>query len=217
MPTFKQHYQKLFDTLGQSLTKAQGVPATNIMAAEKRIGVKIPAALREYYLVAGREKRLNHCLNRLLPPQDWRIDKQRLIFMEENQSVVWWGASIRTSLSSDPPVYQGINQEPIAWYLEHRKCSVFLSVILHYHAVSGGLKFCGRGYASDETDYRFERNGWQFHGRVNGLAAYSRKNQSVCLMPPGDLPFMQKWSVFAGANSSSELQSIGTEIGVKLD
>ncbi|MGO9114246.1 MAG: hypothetical protein ACLP9L_33950 [Thermoguttaceae bacterium] len=55
--------------------------------------MSISAALRDYYLVAGRERRFNCCLNRLLPPQEWLVDKHRLIFMEENQAVLSWGVN----------------------------------------------------------------------------------------------------------------------------
>lgn len=57
-------------------------------------------------------------------------------------------------------------------------------------------------------------DGWTFHGEVGSALAYSRQNQAVCLMPPGNLPFMQKWSVLAGAKSAAELTAIGKEIGI---
>lgn len=214
MRPFKRHYRSLFDTLGFPLTERSTTPRAVIAAAENRLGVKVPAALRDYYLVAGREKRLNQCLNRLLAPSKWWIDKGRLVFMEENQTVAWWAVSTRNRKSDDPAVYQGWNDEPIAWSLEHSSCSIFLAVMLHYHAVSDGFPFCGRADAPRESDYRFERNGWMYHGKVNSVSAYSRQNEAVCLMPPGDLPFMEGWSVLAGAKSAASLKKLGQEIGV---
>ena len=68
--------------------------------------------------------------------------------------------------------------------------------------------------APEQTEYRFEKNGWILRGEVNSLLAYGRQDQVVCLMPPGDLPFMQKWSILAGAKSKASLKAVAEEIGV---
>lgn len=214
MASFKKYYRTLYQTFGYPLNERAALPSEVLIAAEKRLDVRVPAALRDYYLVAGRERRFSACHNRLLPPPRWTIDKHRLIFMEENQWVVWWAVSTRNSHSDDPPVSQGINDEPITWHPEHRKCSVFLAVMLHYQAVSGGFRFCGRADAPQESTYQFEEHGWTYYGEVNSLLAYSRENQVVCLMPPGDLPFMQKWSVLAGGKTKGDLQAIQADLGV---
>ena len=165
--------------------------------------------------VAGRERRFNRCHNRLLDPEAWSLNKQRLVFMEENQGVAWWGVSVRNPKSDDPAVHQGMNyDDSIAWCPEHRKCSVFLAVMLHYHAVDGGFRFCGMADAPEETDYRFEKHGWTFYGEVKSLQAYSRPHQVVCLLPPGNLPFAERWSVMAAAKSKRELAAIAEEIGL---
>jgi hypothetical protein len=212
--SFKEYYRRIFHTFGYPLTERTALSSKVLRAPEKRLGVQIPAALRDYYLVAGRERRFNACHNRLLAPQKWNIDRQRLIFMEENQAVVWWGVSTRNPDSDDPPVSQGINDEPVTWFPEHRKCSVFLAVMLHYQAVSGGFRFCGCADAPEQSSYRFEENGWTYYGEVNSLKAYSRSHQVVCLMPPGNLPFMQKISVLAGAKTKANFQAIADDIGL---
>jgi hypothetical protein len=214
MASFKKYYRTLFETFGYPLTERTAVSAEAVAAAQKRLGVRIPAALRDYYLVAGHEHRFNTCCNRLLPPPKWTVSKQRLLFMEENQWAGWWGVSTRNPDSDDPPVSQGIKYEPIIWYRAHRKCSVFLAVMLHYQAVSGGFRFCGRADAPDQFDYCFEEQGWTYYGEGNALEAYSRRNQVMCLMPPGDLPFMQKWSILAGGKTKRDLQAIATDLGL---
>jgi len=217
MASFKRDYRTMYDTFGYPLTERTALSSEVLAAAQKSLGVRIPAALRDYYLVAGRERRFSACHNRLVPPQRWRMDQQRLIFMEENQWVAWWGVSTRNPDADDPSVSQGINDEPITWHLEHRKCSVFLAVMLHYQAVSGGFRFSGRADAPDQSSYRFEEHGWTYYGEVNSLEAYSRPNQVVCLLPPGDLPFMQKWSVLAGGKTKSDLEAIAADLGVAVD
>jgi hypothetical protein len=78
--------------------------------AEKRLGVRLPGSLKEYYLVAGREKRINQLHNRLLPPEKLRIDSERLVFMEENQWVVYWGVPAVRETEPDAAVFQGVNR-----------------------------------------------------------------------------------------------------------
>src|SRR5689334_5225677 len=120
MASFKKYYRTIYDTFGYRLSARTALPSDVLSAAAKRLGVQIPAGLRDYYLVAGRERRFSLCHNHLLPPTKWTIDKQRLVFMEENQGVVYWGVSTRNRDSDDPPVAQGVNEEPITWYPEHR-------------------------------------------------------------------------------------------------
>lgn len=216
MASFQRCYRSLFQTFGCPLSEHAKLSTDVIAAAQKRLGVPIPAALRDYYLVAGRERRFATCYQRILPPSQWTVDKHRLIFMEENQCVVFWGVSVRNPKTKDPPVSQGINDDPIAWYPEHRKCSVFLAVMLHYQAVNGGLRFCGQANAPDTSSYRFEEHGWTRYGVVNSLIAYSRPNQVVCLMPPDNLPFLTKWSILAGGKTRADLRQISDELEVKI-
>ncbi len=216
MTLFSDGYRAVFSDFGYPLTeKSAGSPGL-LEQAEARLGVRVPTALRDYYLVAGRERRFNSAHNRFLPPTRWEINQKRLVFMEENQSVVLWGVSTRNPDSEDPPVSQGINDDPIAWSPEHRKCSVWVRVMLHYQAVCGGFRHLGGGEAPDPTFYRFEKRGWTFHGEVNSLRAYSRPNQVVCLMLSNDLPFTSQSSVMVGGKTRRDLQAIATELGIAI-
>ena len=217
MASFKSYFRHLYATFGYPLTHRHGLSSDALTAVGRRLAVRIPAALRDYCLIAGRERRFNTSHNRILPPREWKIDKRRLIFMDENQVVVRWGVSVRNSRSDNPPVSQGINGEPIAWYPEHRKCPVFLAVMLHYNAVSGGFRFCARANAPENPGYRLEDRGWTCYGEVNALRAYSRRHQVLCLLPPCELPFMDKWSVLVGGKTGADLSAITEELGVTGD
>ncbi len=95
MRSFKDYYRNIYRTFGYPLTARTGVSSAILDAAEKRFGTKLPLALRDFYLVAGNERRFNSSLNRVLAPKDWFVDQRRLAFMEENQAVVFWGVSVR--------------------------------------------------------------------------------------------------------------------------
>src|SRR5262245_12961765 len=115
MASLRAHFGAMFDRFGYPLTSRAETPVDELAAAESRLDIRIPAAMRDYFLVAGRERRFNTSHNRILPPKSWRIDKKNLLFMEENQNVVWWAVSTRSPKAVDPPVYQGVNDEPITW------------------------------------------------------------------------------------------------------
>ena len=158
MPSFKSYYQSIFKNFGAPLTKAMEIESSRIDAAQKRLGVRIPKALREYYLVAGKERRFNMCHNRILAPEKWEVDRGRLIFMEENQWF-FWSISLRTTDADDPPVAHGMDDEPITWVRWHRHCSVFLAVMLHYQAIAGGMRTLARAHEIDQVRKRL-RKGW---------------------------------------------------------
>jgi hypothetical protein len=87
MTSFQTLYQTIFDTFGYPLGASASLPPAELAEAEQRLGMRLPAALRDYYLVAGRETQFNTCCHRLLPPSKWFVEKKRLVFMEENQMV----------------------------------------------------------------------------------------------------------------------------------
>ncbi len=218
MSSLTQEYKSVFSRLGFPLTTAHAVDKELLRVAEKTLGIRLPPALRDYYRVAGHEACLNQQHNRLLAPHEWRVEQSRLIFMAENQCVVWWGVDLRKPENPDPMVYQGIDDETWSWHSEYRPCSQFLSIMLHYQAVNGGCPACGSCYLKDRLTYQFRRHGWTYQGTLNGMKAYSRQGQVVCRMPPGSHPpfDFENGSIYAGAGSKASLNDLGRELGLDL-
>jgi hypothetical protein len=73
--------------IGRKLKPTDGLAAGFTMAAERKLSLTIPTALREYYSVAGRLP-LDKEHNRLYRPGKLRVLEGKLVFMEENQCVV---------------------------------------------------------------------------------------------------------------------------------
>lgn len=121
---FAERYKAAFELLERPL-KARGGMDEKLFEP-----LHLPLALHEYYLVAGNEQHLNHSHNRLLAPKDIFDDGGRLVFMEENQSVVYWG--VAKDSGNDPPVEQVVNvaNERLEWHPEHASCTEFLEVML---------------------------------------------------------------------------------------
>lgn len=202
----QKHYREIFATFGFPLTKSEAIPAATIDKAAKSLGVTLPAALRDYYLVAGNEKRFNRSFQRLLPVSKWFVDRKRLVFMEENQAVVLWGVSLAAS-GDDPAVFQRVNDDEADWYRESRRCSEFISVILHLNAVSDGFQFLEQGEGTTPKLLRRIKAKFKCYGMVNGLTAYSRPNQAICIEPG--------LSVMGGAKTQRDLDSMLAELSAE--
>ena len=97
MQDFPERLRATFATLARPLTPGDGEPETNIAGAEDRLGLKLPSVLRAYYRLAGRFDQFNRAHNRLLRPEEWSVDGGKLVFLEENQCVVFWGVEASRS------------------------------------------------------------------------------------------------------------------------
>ncbi|MET9656245.1 SMI1/KNR4 family protein [Streptomyces sp. NPDC006510] len=88
------------------LTGADGHTPADLDAAQARLGLPLPAALREAYQLLGHRIDLTDNQDMLLAPQDLRIDEDRgvLIFRVENQSCAYWGIRVTDLDQDDPPV-----------------------------------------------------------------------------------------------------------------
>jgi hypothetical protein len=104
MINFQGQYRRAYESLGNPLTHKEGRSESRIRAVERQLGVRLANALRDYYLVAGKERRFNHGFNHLYAPEEWFINGEKLVFMEENQAVVLWGTVAGPEPDDDPPV-----------------------------------------------------------------------------------------------------------------
>jgi hypothetical protein len=72
--------------------------------SEARLGLRLPAALREAYQLFGRRTDLTSLQDELLSPADLKVKDQALVFRVENQATVFWGIPIAELEQPDPPV-----------------------------------------------------------------------------------------------------------------
>ena len=207
--THAARYQDAVEALARPLTRKDGVPARAIAGGERRLAVKLPAALREYYLAVGQFDQLNRPHNRLYRPDEWFVGAGKLAFMEENQVVVFWAVEAGDPPADDPPVFQGVNvrHKPIAWYREHERCSEFLVVMLYWQAVNGGLDYVGLTDISSKQLAKF-RAGWQTIGRVGQLVAFGGEGRAACVVGEG-----KELQLFVGTRTHDDFKDITAELG----
>jgi hypothetical protein len=220
--TFTDSYRATFATVGIHLRDEDGCAKADLERAEKRLGIEIPASLQEYYMLSGREKRINQVFDRLRDPNRWEIDSvhwdidsDRTVFMKENQCVASWGIPTARVRKKDDGVSVGFNiiKKGIQWRAEHDSCFTFLNVMILWHASFGGAAVDNAvGYVQEESVRKSLDEGWQFVGEVRGMRAYKRDAQAVCLAKWED--FIQKkrklppWRVHAAAASATGLERI---------
>ena len=191
------------------LQDGDGCSEAEIAAAEARLGVRIPAAIRAYFLLCGRETVLNQAHNRLLLPSDWCLDVDHLVFLTENQNVVVWGTDI-SEQSDDPPILQGVNGNEIEWHPEHARASEFLIVMLHWQAVMGGL---GRTWSAIvDREFPTRLSGWRYAGEVNAMRAYSRHGVALCW-----LEWEDTWRIFVAAADEVRVEGLAEQLSVAWD
>ncbi|MEU6882480.1 SMI1/KNR4 family protein [Streptomyces sp. NPDC046712] len=93
--------------VGGVVENGDGWTADDLIAAEERLGLRLPAALREAYLLFGRREDLTSNHDVLLSPAELYVDeaKEALVFRHENQGVASWGLLLDNLEEDDPAVF----------------------------------------------------------------------------------------------------------------
>jgi uncharacterized protein (TIGR02996 family) len=204
-------YRTAFAALARPLTPKDGVPEERVAQEEHRLGVRLPRALRDYYLVAGRCDRLNRAHDRLLPPRQWELASGKIVFLEENQGVALAGVRANDPAGDDPPVFWGymIDERP-HWSRHHDRCSEFLVINLYQQAVLGGMRYRGRANITPQNLAQIEKT-WPFMGE-GYVQAFGKDGQAVCVMGEAEL--------YAGGRARKDFDAIVaalSRIGVRIE
>ena len=134
-------YQQLFSELfGVEPETEHGYDESVLKGVEQRLGQTLPAPLRSYYRTLGKHP-LNQAHNRLLSPDELKIEDGYLVFCHENQQVCVWGYREDASEDADIQVFQG--QGDGEWYAEEARLTEFLKILFYLQCVWGGLPWVG--------------------------------------------------------------------------
>ncbi|MFI1169954.1 SMI1/KNR4 family protein [Streptomyces melanogenes] len=90
-----------------ALDVEDGWGEADLVAAEERLGVRLPLALREAYRLFGRRPDLTSNHDVLLDPAQLSVDPAReaLVFRHENQGAASWGILLADLAQDDPAVF----------------------------------------------------------------------------------------------------------------
>ena len=211
MGSFRARYRKTLGLLNIKPSARDGFSSEQLSKAEKRLGIKVPSSLREYYLLCGKHK-INQTHNRLLAPADLFVVGKRLVFMEENQNVVYWGVSCK-SADGDPSVVQAIDlDDDVPWNNERTRCSTFLCVMLCIQASDDPFGPVGISKPVAADVIRRAAKHWTFIGRVSELSAYAVDGLALCVTSEGKMATIQ-----VGGATEQDLLDFEARFGIGLD
>lgn len=208
----QKRYRRAFQTLGRRLKPEDAFSDADILAAERRLRVRIPKALADFYRTAGKAADYTSVFNSFRVPSALAMQSGKLVFMEENQAVVLWGTDAADEPSDDPPAYQATNDETLVWEQVSERCSVFLMVMLHWEAAFGGAMPCASTARVDAELVGVLERKWSFVGEVNGMRAYNKPGAAICF-----LKWEDGWRIFAGCTSDAGTSAIATELGIEWE
>ena len=151
---FDEIYKSLVEKYLQRSWKIEdGISEDDILKTEEKLSFKLPIALREYYKTVGSCEELNQAHNFLvelseLPhiffdfknqpealfevDENWQSAEDFLIFMTENQSVVYWALKVNSINEADPIVWQIVNSLPPEFHSEEKSFSEFIVEICNW-------------------------------------------------------------------------------------
>jgi hypothetical protein len=202
--------REAFAVVAHDLTEADALPDAVLADAERRMGCRLPAALRDFYELAGNARTVLDHHDHFLLPDKWFCDGEKVIFLSENQEVVVYAVPV-TGPADDPPVFMATNETPYAWHEVSGSCSEFLRVMVHWQGSFGGAMAVG-GCARVEHDIRSALEArFRFAGVVNEMEAYGAAGLAVCLVKWTD-----GWRIFVGASDEERLAEVDA-LGVDLE
>jgi len=171
------YIQKIKRLYNLSENESYGFSDDEIQELEKKLSIKLPLKLKEYYLELGKEENLNYSYNRLLNFKDEVefSDDGYLIIYEENQVVAFWGIK-KDDLSRDnPPVYGNYDTiEKSDWVIETNTINDFFLLMAVYNGTFGGLKYNANFFGTiDANTVSFVEKNWSI------IKEISREDQRI--------------------------------------
>jgi hypothetical protein len=135
---FNDVYQQLAERyLGRRLRASDGIPVGLVERAERSLGLILPAAVRQYYISCGRNRRFNRMHNYIRPLRSIAVEDGHLVFTDENQDAVSWGIRLEDIAAENPLVWQRNNTPPVEWYSEERTWPELLTSMFEWYDEEG--------------------------------------------------------------------------------
>jgi uncharacterized protein (TIGR02996 family) len=173
-------YRTAFAALDRPLKPRDGVPEKRVAEAERDLGIRLPRALRDYYLVAG-SHRFNQTHHNLLPPRQWSLAYGAVMFLVENQGVWQCGAKVNDRAGDDPAVlgkYEGTTDR----WRSPLRCSEFLVTQIYLQAIFGdGMKYRGRANIITRKGLADLEETWPFVEDDLDWRVFGRDGQGACV------------------------------------
>ncbi|WP_428232959.1 hypothetical protein [Flavobacterium sp.] len=203
--------------LGRSLKHEDGFDSDTIDKIEAQLGQKIPIALKEFYLAVGKLDIFMSSFQRFLQPEDLFFEDEKLIFLEENQGVCYWGISLE-SKEENPLVYQMQNIENTNWQSEEILLSGFLEMILYGQCAEGGYQFSGAIYDMDQDELiafleEIKTNSWQKVVDHNNWIVYENNRKLIWFYTDTEGKLSEDYPLFVSTQTQENFLEMEKEYG----
>ena len=209
--TIKEIAERL---IGRSLNAEDGINASKIEEAEKSLGIKLPNALKDFYLCVGNTEMFASAFQYFVKVDEFKIKGDKLIFLEENQGVCYW--AINSSTNDDQMVYvcDNLESDEVEWYPESRSIDDFLKVIMYLQCAEGGYKHGAvvqkESFADNEEFEIFLREttlDWEKVVDHNGFVVYQKDDKLIWYFSneSGEIQDM----IFASTRIAESIKELG--------
>lgn len=143
-------------TLFHPWQPGDGYDEATIQAAEARLGIHLPATLRNFYLVWGRRRDMTETMYLLLPPENHlQLRDDFLEFWVDTHGGRLWGIQRGRLEEADPSVMIAINlDEGLEWTSSHARLSDFLDDMIYENALCGGALYTGYSVERVQTPHQ---------------------------------------------------------------
>ncbi|MDA6068903.1 hypothetical protein NJT12_04640 [Flavobacterium sp. AC] len=203
--------------LGRSLTNKDGFDSDTIHKTEIKLGQKIPVALKEFYLAVGKLDIFMSSFQRFIQPEDLFFEDEKLVFLEENQGVCYWGISLE-SPDGNPLVFQIQNAEDAKWHSEEILLSHFIEMILYGQCAEGGYEFSGAIYDMDQDELlefleEIKTKDWQKVVDHNNWIIYENNRKLIWYYTDNQGNLSEDYPLFVSIPTKSDLLEMEEEFG----
>lgn len=203
------------------LAPGDGFDEATLDAAESRLAVSLPAALREWYELAGRRDDVWSRQDELLAPQELSIEDGVLIFYIENQCVVRWGIRLSELDLADPPVVIESDEAPRGWLTENTSISEFALQMLVFSVKWSKRNRCWANGGADEAAVRQVEASYarlafpDWHWPTYPTRLYGLRNLVIQIDGEGDNAWL--WACSRDEKEFRGLEAILGETGFRWD
>jgi hypothetical protein len=160
-----------------------GVREADWSDLESRLKIKLPIVLKTFYQLVGKNKAVMSGHNRFLTVEHLRVNNDGLVFLEQNQNVMFWEIKRQDLGQADPPVQQG-NLNEAKRYRDADFLSSFLIGMTCWQA-SNSLPWTGRGRINDlliqQIKGALTYSDPGVEDEVNDLVGYYEKDLVFCM------------------------------------
>lgn len=201
--------------LGRSLTNADGYDVASIKEVETKLGQGIPATLKEFYITIGKLDVFMTSFHRFIKPENLFYEDGKLVFLEENQTVCYWGVNTE---SDDSLVYQAQNIDNAIWNSEEILLSDFLEMMLYGQCAEGGYQFSGAIYDLDDEELpefieQLMTDNWQKVVDHNNWIIYENDRKLIWYFVDDSGNLFEDYPLFVSTQTKEDFIKMEEEFG----